>query len=89
MERLAAAEGRAWPGHLAETAAPILAASPARVIETPLGRVEIDSPIPPPGGPAPRGPHTHLLPPLIARGLDVPPGMEVPAAYAAGAVFHP
>jgi predicted Fe-S protein YdhL (DUF1289 family) len=88
-ERLAAAGGRAWPGHLAETAAPILAASPARVIETPLGRVEIDTPIPPPGGPAPRGPHTHLLPPLIARGLDVPPGMEVPAAYAAGAIFHP
>ncbi|HET6376006.1 MAG TPA: DUF1289 domain-containing protein [Methylocella sp.] len=63
--------------------------SPARVIETVLGRAEIFTPIPPPGGAPPLGPHTHLLPSLLASGRSAPPGIDLPPAYALGATFYP
>ena len=45
----------------------ILAASPHRVFMTRAGRAEIYQAIPHPGGKAPEGPHTHVLPKLLAR----------------------
>lgn len=66
----------------------LVAASPTRVIETALGRMEVASPIPPPGGTSPDGPHTHLLPDHLARGRALPDGMDLPAGYVAGAVFY-
>ncbi|MEM7024246.1 MAG: hypothetical protein AAF637_16910 [Pseudomonadota bacterium] len=63
--------------------------SPTRVIETPLGRVEIATPIPPPGGQSPNGPHTHLLPDYLASGRVMPTGMDIPESYLPGAIFYP
>lgn len=45
----------------------ILAASPHRVFLSRVGRAEVFQPIPPPDGRSPTGPHTHLLPKLLAR----------------------
>lgn len=43
----------------------LAATSPARVLVSRLGRIEVRTPIPPPGGRTPDGPHTHLLPELL------------------------
>lgn len=45
----------------------ILAASPHRVFITRAGRAEVYQAIPAPGGTAPEGPHTHVLPKLLAH----------------------
>jgi hypothetical protein len=63
--------------------------SPARVVESPLGRAEIYTSIPPPGGQSPDGPHTHLLPDQLAWGRATPPGIDLPPVYALGATFYP
>jgi hypothetical protein len=46
----------------------ILAANPHRVFVSRIGRAEVFQPIPPPGGKSPNGPHTHVLPKLLAHG---------------------
>ena len=46
----------------------MLAASPHRVFISRIGQAEIFQPIPPPGGRSPDGPHTHILPKLLAHG---------------------
>ena len=46
----------------------ILAANPHRVFISRIGRAEVFQPIPPLGGQSPNGPHTHLLPKLLAHG---------------------
>ena len=76
---LAAATGRP----LAAIAAALLAEQPTRVIETPLGRAEIATPIPTTSGPA-----TRLLPAQLALALDAPPGIDLPPAFAIGAIFQ-
>ncbi|MGI8524805.1 MAG: DUF6925 family protein [Pseudolabrys sp.] len=45
----------------------ILVAAPHRVFISRCGRVEVYQPIPPPDGRSPEGPHTHVLPKLLAR----------------------
>ncbi len=67
----------------------LLAESPARVVESALGRIEVTTPIPPPGGTSPAGPHTHLLPDHLASGRAMPAGMDLPRAYLPGAIFSP
>jgi len=46
----------------------IVRANPHRVFVSPVGRVEVFQPIPPPNGISPDGPHTHVLPKLLAHG---------------------
>jgi hypothetical protein len=53
------------PGNRAMGA--ILAASPHRVFVSKPGRIEVFSPIPPADGTSPQGPHTHVLPKLLAH----------------------
>lgn len=64
----------------------LLEASPDRVLITPLGRLEIEGPILRDGH---EGPHTHLLPELLARNRELEPGFELPEAYAPCASFYP
>ena len=45
----------------------ILTANPHRVFISRIGRAEVFQPIPPPGGKSPDGPHTHVLPKLLAH----------------------
>jgi predicted Fe-S protein YdhL (DUF1289 family) len=63
--------------------------SPARVVETPLGRAEIYTPIPLPGGQSLDGPHTHLLPDHLESARATAPGIDLPPVYALGATFFP
>ena len=46
------------------------ALSPHRVFCCRTGRVEVFQPIPPPDGKSPDGPHTHVLPRLLATKRD-------------------
>jgi hypothetical protein len=46
----------------------VRAANPHRVFVSRIGRAEVFQPIPPPGGRSPEGPHTHVLPKLLAHG---------------------
>lgn len=89
LDALRAADGARWPSWLGTLGLEIVRRSPTRVIETRLGRLEIDATIPPPGGASPPGPHTHLLPDHIALGLDAPAELGVPERYATGAIFYP
>ena len=86
LEKAAGQHWSAWLGALGRL---LVEASPTRVIETRLGRVEISTPIPPPGGASPMGPHTHFLPNHLALGLDAPADLHVPERYVPGATFYP
>jgi hypothetical protein len=46
----------------------IFTANPHRVFISRLGRIEVFQPIPPADGKSPQGPHTHVLPKLLAHG---------------------
>ncbi len=67
----------------------LLEHSPTRVVETALGRIEVATPIPAPGGKSPDGPHTHLLPGHLALQRATPAGIDLPEAYALCATFYP
>jgi hypothetical protein len=74
---------------LQATGATIVRHGPARVVESPLGRTEIYTAIPPQGAQSPDGPRTHLLPDQLAWGRATPPGIDLPPVYALGATFYP
>lgn len=67
----------------------ILAANPHRVFLSRLGRIEVYQPIPPADGRSPRGPHTHVLPKLLAHGRTHSANEPLPAAWVACAHFYP
>ncbi len=69
--------------------AAIVAAGPARVVESRMARVEITNPIPPPGGVSPNGPHTHLMPNLIRRRRVHDANIPVPAGYLPCLTLYP
>lgn len=87
--RIAAHCGTPWPDNLFRIATAVLSESPVRVVEAPCLRAEIDAVIPPPHGESPEGPHTHLLPALVAQGFDAPPAMPLPKGFILSALFHP
>lgn len=72
-----------------QCAGSLLAESPTRVVDSPLGRIEVKSRIGAAAGAAAPGPHTHLLPDQLATGRSLPVGMDLPRAYLPGAVFYP
>jgi hypothetical protein len=72
-----------------EAAAAIGRTSPARILVSPIAWLEVDQPIPPPGGRSPDGPHTHLLPHLLALGLERAPGSPLPAGLYCGLSLYP
>ncbi|ULB12374.1 DUF1289 domain-containing protein (plasmid) [Cereibacter azotoformans] len=86
---LCRAEGLRLPDSLPVIAPVLIAEGSPRVVETALGRIEVTTPIPPPDGRSPAGPHTHLLPEHLAKGRPMPPGMDLPRAWLPGAIFYP
>jgi predicted Fe-S protein YdhL (DUF1289 family) len=88
-DKLNQASGLPLSDVLQAAGATIVQHSPARVVESPLGRAEIYTPIPLPGGQSPDGPHTHLLPGHLASGRATQPGIDLPPVYALGATFYP
>ncbi|MEM7597021.1 MAG: DUF1289 domain-containing protein [Pseudomonadota bacterium] len=70
-------------------ATPLLTESPTRVVESALGRIEVQGTIPGPGSTVPPGSHTHLLPDQLSTQRALPVGMDLPRAYLPGAIFYP
>lgn len=63
--------------------------SPHRVFCSRLGRIEVYQGIPAPDGKTPEGPHTHLLPRLLANGLDHAATVPVPEGWSAAMSLFP
>ncbi len=79
-ERLAADCGRSLFAANSRAMAAIKAVSPQRVVTTPLGRIEVYQAIGSTsrGIPTPVGPHTHVLPKLLAGGRSHDANIAVP-----------
>jgi hypothetical protein len=67
----------------------VLHAQPHRVLLSPIGRIEIFQPIPPPGGHSPEGPHTHLLPGLASKGRPHSSNIPIPEGWQSILSLHP
>ncbi|WP_030539827.1 hypothetical protein [Sphingobium sp. DC-2] len=67
----------------------VLRAQPHRVQLSPAGRVEVFQPIPPPDGKSPDGPHTHLLPKLIAKDRGHSANVPIPEGWQSALNVHP
>lgn len=65
------------------------ALSPHRVFCCRMGRVEVFQPIPSPDGKSPEGPHTHVLPRLLAHGRLNAATVPVPDGWLAGMSLFP
>ena len=65
------------------------ALSPHRVFCCRMGRVEVYQPIPAPDGKSPEGPHTHVLPRLLAHGRLNAATVPVPDGWLAGMCLFP
>ena len=70
---------------------PVLAKSPHRVVLSSVGRVEVYQPIADPAaqGIPPIGPHTHLLPKLMANGRLFSANLPIPDGLVPGAMMYP
>ena len=75
------------PGNPAMRA--ILAGSPPRVFVSRLGRIEVFQAIPPADGQSPEGPHTHVLPKLLATRRSHAATEHVPPGFVPCAHFYP
>ena len=67
----------------------ILRHSPHRVFVTRAGRAEVYQSIPAPGGTAPEGPHTHVLPKLLAHKRTHAATEPIPRGYVSCAHLYP
>ena len=67
----------------------ILRHSPHRVFMTSAGRAEVYQAIPAPGGTAPEGPHTHVLPKLLAHGRTHAATEPIPKGWVSCAHLYP
>lgn len=89
LEALDASIGHAFPMALPMVAGPLVKESPTRIVESALGRIEVQGQFPPLDAKSPDGPHTHLLPDHVETGRALPIGMDLPRAYLPGAIFYP
>jgi len=89
LERLRAGLGQPLlePGNPAADA--IRAHSPHRVFRSRLGRIEVYQPIPAEDSRSPEGPHTHLLPRLLAKRRTHDPALPVPDGFLPALYLHP
>jgi hypothetical protein len=85
--RAAVGQGLFAPGNPAGAA--IARASPSRILVSPIATLEVHQPIPPPGGRSPDGPHTHLLPKILAQGRVHPPDSPLPDGLYCGLSLYP
>jgi hypothetical protein len=67
----------------------ILDANPHRVFVSNVGRVEVFQGIPPPNGTSPEGPHTHVLPKLLAHGRTHSANEPLPSDWVPCAHCYP
>jgi hypothetical protein len=86
---LASAVGRSLLAPDNPASAAIARASPSRILQSAIARLEVHQPIPPPGGRSPEGPHTHLLPKELAQRLPHRPNSPLPAGLYCGLSLYP
>lgn len=86
---LAAAVGRPLFEPDNPAGAAIARANPSRILQSPIARLEVRQPIPPPDGRSPEGPHTHLLPTYLAQRIPHRPDSPLPAGLYCGLSLHP
>lgn len=67
----------------------ILQASPHRVFQSRMGRIEVYQPIPPATGKSPDGPHTHILPKLLKSGRTHRATEPIPEGWIPCAHIYP
>lgn len=67
----------------------LIAHGPHRVFVSALGRIEVFSPIPPPDGRSPDGPHTHVLPKLLAHRRTHAANVPIPDGLVPCLSIHP
>ena len=81
--------GKALQPLLRVAGAAILQESPHRVVESVLARIEVFARIPLPEEKSPEGAHTHLLPPFLEAGGELPSGLAIPAFASPIATYYP
>jgi hypothetical protein len=86
---LRAGAGRAVFDHSNPVMGAVLKAGPHRVFITRGGRAEVYQPIPLPGGKSPEGPHTHVLPKLLAHRRTHAATEPIPAGWVSCAHLYP
>jgi len=89
LAALAAGLGKSIFAHDNPAGAAIAKASPTRILVSALARLEVHQPTPPPDGRSPDGPHTHLLPKLVARRRAHPPNSPLPEGLFCGLSLYP
>ena len=90
IQALQSAAGQPATGDMLHTLmAAFLHAQPHRVLLSPAGRIEVTAPIPMPDGRSPEGPHTHLLPALLASGRSHSANTPIPAGWQPVLTLHP
>lgn len=67
----------------------VLKTSPHRIVVSPLGRIEVYSSIPAPTDRSPAGPHTHVLPRLLAAGRTHGANAPIPGGLQPALMLHP
>lgn len=86
LARLEALAGADWHEVLDTVGGLLVQRSPTRVVLSPIGRAEVDAPIPAPSGLSPVGAHTHLLADRLVLAspsteqLALPPGWTAAAS---------
>ncbi|MEM7256436.1 MAG: DUF1289 domain-containing protein [Pseudomonadota bacterium] len=81
--------GQPFAQSLAKAGAELIVECPTRIVESPIGRIEVAGSIPSPDQTSPDGPHTHLLPEHLALERNSPVDIDVPEAYLPAALFYP
>lgn len=81
--------GRHWSEVMPAIGMEILTASPNRVVESAVARIEVFAPIPAPGVTPPPGAHTHFLPDFLKSGEEIPAALALPEFAAPVAIFYP
>lgn len=89
LDLLRAAEGTAFTDPAAGLGPHMPELSPHRVLLTQAARAEVYTPVPPPDGQSPDGPHTHLLPHLLASGRTHAATEPIPAEWVPFAYLFP
>lgn len=67
----------------------ILKTSPHRIVVSPLARIEVYAPIPAPTERSPAGPHTHVLPKLLAAHRTHGGNVPIPNGLQPVLMLHP
>jgi hypothetical protein len=86
---LRACLGKSVFAHESDAMRIILTCNPHRVFVSRIGRAEVFQPIPPPSGKSPDGPHTHVLPKLLAHGRTHAATEPLPEGWVPCAHLYP